>query len=83
MSVYYCIYEFISALRADINSIRGLPSAHNRNPMASRSPTDLVLTFWKRLGDHMVVFLVAIMPYLLCFRSLANLHGLKEAPVVL
>ena len=64
----------------------GGPSAHNQNPMASRSPTwstYLVVSSLKRLVNHMVVFLMANMPYLPSFRSLAILHGLKEAPVVL
>ena len=44
--------------------------------------TDLVMTTLERLGNFVIGFLMANMPYLPNFRSLVPSHGLEEAPVV-
>ena len=40
------------------------------------------MTTLERLGNFVIGFLMAIMPYLPNFRSLGPSHGLEEAPVV-
>ena len=44
--------------------------------------TDLVMATLEKLGNFVIGFLMANMPYLPNFRSLEPPHGLEEAPVV-